>query len=233
MAFFANLTIGVILLATILVPWWVSKEDVFLPDCRGEYKQQAIDILEKKGFETKLINLPYSDENSPGTVIEMIPYPFTKVKEGRLITISIAGQKEDVIVPILLNMTIRKAKIKIAEIGLNLDTLIYEYNPKVKENLISHQDPEEGAIRKSGSPVKLHVSKGLPEDYFTVPDLYNTYLDDAIIMIKQEGLRVGEISYQYDTDYINNTVIDQGFPPGFKLTAPIRIDITIAKDRNE
>ena len=28
----------------------------------------------------------------------------------------------------------------------------------------------------------------------------------------------------------NNTVIDQGFPPGFKVTVPIKINLTIAKD---
>ena len=190
-------------------------------------------MLEGQGLETKIIYLPYNIDNLPGTVIEMIPYPFTKVKEGRRITISIAGQREDIIVPTFLNMTTRKAKIKMSEVGLNLDTLIYEYNPDVKQGLISYQDPPQGVIRKSGSPVKLHVSKGLPEDYFTVPDLYNTYLDDAIRIIRQEGLRVGKIDSIYGTDYINNTVIDQGFPPGFKLTAPIKIDLTIAKDKNE
>jgi len=225
--------LGIIILATVLVPWWVGKEDIYLPDCRGKYQQKAIDILNEKGFETKIIYLSYDEKNSSGTVIEMIPSPFTKVKEGRLVTISIAGQKEDIIIPNFLNMTIRKAKIKTTKVGLNLDTLIYEYNSNVMEGLISHQDPSEGLIRKSGSPIKFHVSKGLPEDYFRVPDLYNTHLDDAIIMIKQEGLRVGEIIYHYDTGYINNTVIDQAFPPGFQLTAPIKIDITIAKDKNE
>ena len=190
-------------------------------------------MLEDQGFETKIIYLPYSDEHLAGTVIEMIPFPFTKVKEGRLITISIAGQREDIVVPSFINMTTRKAKIKIIEMGLNLDTLIYEYNPNIKEGLISFQEPSKGSLRKSGSPIKLHISKGIPEDYFTVPDLINTHLDDAIIMIKQEGLRVGEIIPSYGTGYINNTVIDQGFPPGFRLQAPIKIDLTIAKDENE
>ena len=222
-----------IILATVLVPWWVDKEDKFLPDCRGEYQQDATDILTKEGFEVKIINLQYNDKYSPGIVIEMIPYPFTKVKEGRLISMSIAGHKENISIPSFLNMSTRKAKIKIAEIGLNLDTLIYEYNPRVKEGLISHQNPPEGSIRKSGSKVKLHISRGLPDDYFTVPDLisnYDIHLDDAIKMIKQEGLRVGEITDSSGTGYLNNTVIDQGFPPGFKVTAPIKINLTIAKD---
>ena len=66
-----------------------------------------------------------------------------------------------------------------------------------------------------------------------MPDLisnYDIHLDDAIKMIKQEGLRVGEITDSSGTGYLNNTVIDQGFPPGFKVTAPIKIDLTIAKD---
>ena len=81
-------------------------------------------MLEDQGFETKIIYLPYSDEHLAGTVVEMIPFPFTKVKEGRLITISIAGQREDIVVPSFINMTTRKAKIKIIEMGLNLDTSV-------------------------------------------------------------------------------------------------------------
>ena len=78
-------------------------------------KKNAEKILENKDLEFKIIILPYSNKNIPGKVVEMRPNPFTKVKKGRIITLSIGGHKKSVEVPELINMTLRKAKIELME----------------------------------------------------------------------------------------------------------------------
>ena len=78
---------GLFLLDLVLIPRYVGiDEDIFLPDCRGEIKNNAEEILEGKGLESKIIILPYLHKNIPGKVVEMRPPPFTKVKKGRIIT---------------------------------------------------------------------------------------------------------------------------------------------------
>ena len=117
------------------------------------------------------------------------------------------------------------------ESGLKLDTAIYEYNPRVKEGLISHQYPPEGSIRKSDSNVILHISKGLADDYFTIPDLINLPLKKAKEKIVKEGLRVGNIREVYQPNLIPNTVVEQGYPANLKVTAPLKIDLDVSKDK--
>ena len=225
-------TIGLIAVDSFFIPRYVGVDaDVFLPDCRGETKSVAEKILSKKGLETKVIILPYSSNNYPGKVVEMRPNPFTKVKKGRIITLSVAGHKKSIEVPDLKNITLRKAKIKLMEYEFNLDTVMYEFNPTTKEGYVSHQTPEKGTILKSGSSISLHISKGIPKDYFTIPDLVNLPLKKAKKFILRERLRLGTITEVYQPKLIPNTVIDQSFPPNLRVTAPVEIDLEISTDK--
>ena len=71
----------------------------------------------------------------------------------------------------------RNAQIKVSEMGLNIDTLLYEFNSSVQNNYISFQIPSSGVITKTGSYISLGVSKGTPPDYFIIPDLINYSLN--------------------------------------------------------
>ena len=225
---------GIALMDFYLLPIYVGYDNnVFLPDIKGEYQIEAVKKLSKKELDVKVITMPYNDRNRPGTVIEMFPNAFTKVKTGREITISVAGHQKDIIFPDLSNMTLRNAKIKIADLGLNLDTIMYEFNTDIKNANISFQVPQKGKLIKTGSLVSLGVSKGAPPDYFVVPDLINYSLRKATEKLQLEGLRLGEVEYEYQPNLLNNTVVDQSLPPGLKVTIPMKIDLIITKDTNE
>ena len=217
-----------------LLPYYVgSNKNIFLPDCRGEYQNDATEILTDLGLEVKIVNLVFSFANKPGTVIKMHPDPFSKVKKGRQITISIAGMQKDVIIPDFHNISLRNAQIKILDLDLILDTLMYEFNSNIKNGHISFQVPQKGTMTKTGSLISLGVSKGTPPDYFIVPDLINYPLGKALEKIQFEGLRLGETTYEYQPNLLPNTIIDQSFPPGLKVTIPVKIDLVISKEKNE
>ena len=184
-------------------------------------------------LDVKIVNLLFNSADKPGTVIKMFPPPFTKVKKGREITISIAGMQKDVIIPNFHNISLRNAQIKILDLDLILDTLMYEFNSNVKNGYVSFQIPQKGVMTKTGTTISLGISKGVPPDYFIVPDLINYPLKKAIEKIQFEGLRLGEQTYEYQPNLLPNTIIDQSFPPGLKVTIPIKIDLVISKETNE
>ena len=66
----------------------------------------------------------------------MFPRSFTKVKEGRTINFTVAGKDQDIQVPDVKNMTLRNAKLTFSNIGLSLDTIMYEYDNIISEGLI-------------------------------------------------------------------------------------------------
>tara|TARA_Y100000994_G_scaffold238530_1_gene231172 strand:- start:1846 stop:2544 length:699 start_codon:yes stop_codon:yes gene_type:complete len=226
--------IGVVITDNFLLPYYVSSDkNVFLPDCRGEYQDAATKVLSDLNLDVKIINLAFNPSDKPGTVIKMFPPPFTKVKENRLITISIAGSQKNVIIPDLHNISLRNAQIEILNLDLLLDTVMYEFNSNVKNGYVSFQIPKKGTMTKTGTPISLGISKGVPPDYFIVPDLINYPFKKALEKIQFEGLRLGDKTYEYQPNLLPNTIIDQSFPPGLKVTIPVKIDLVISKETNE
>ena len=208
-----------------------SSKEVYVPDCRGLERQDAISKLSKLSLDTQIVILPYSPRRTPGTVSHMVPNAFTKIKTNRIVTLSIAGNKKLVAVPNLEGMSVRNAKIKIADSGFVLDTIFYDYSAVINEGLIDKQTPEHGAMLISGSSVSIYVSKGHPSNYYTIPELVNISLNEARKIIWEEGLRVGEITKIYKPNLIPDTVIDQSFPANLKLIVPVKINLDVSTDR--
>ena len=74
---------GVLLLDYIVLPSYVGYDNEhYLPDVRGDYLQKARYTLTSLGFKTEIVTIPFSESNSPGTVVKMSPRSFTKVNSG-------------------------------------------------------------------------------------------------------------------------------------------------------
>ena len=111
---FLFILVAILLLDYILLPSYVGyNNEKYLPDLRNEFQEKAIYKLTELGFNSNIIKVPYSEDHQSGTVIKMFPRPFTKVKVGSNIDLTVAGKDEDVIIPDIRFMTLRNAKINI------------------------------------------------------------------------------------------------------------------------
>ena len=63
---------------------------------------------------------------------------FRKIKNNRTITLTVAGHERDIEAPDFVGLTLRNAEIEINKFDLKLDTVMYEYNPNIKEGLITY-----------------------------------------------------------------------------------------------
>ncbi|MDP6570798.1 MAG: PASTA domain-containing protein [Candidatus Marinimicrobia bacterium] len=224
--------IGIFLLDYFLLPQYVGFDNEhYLPDVRGEYLEKASYQLNMLGFPVENIVVPFSELYKPGTVIKMFPRAFTKVKEGRTIDLTVAGMVEDIQIPHLVNMSLRNAKIVINDMGLGVDTVIYEFDSQVEEGRITFQLPRKGQVVKSSTNITLGVSKGSPPDYYIIPDVVNMSLRKAEEEILKNGLRVGNISFEYQPELLRNTVIEQDKTAGMRVTFPATINILVSTDK--
>ncbi len=225
---------GLMALEYVILPLYVGyNKEHYLPDVRGKYLENARDELTKMGFSTEVIIKDYSPQYEPGTVISMAPRAFTKVKEGRLIKLTVAGERKEVELPDFTGESIRNAILELSRLNMEVDTVMEEFNYDFTEGTITYQSPRPGKLVKSGTKVTFMVSKGEPPDYFRVPDLLNLSLTKARILLQDAGLKAGEIEYEYHPDLIPETVIDQSLTPGMKLSIPARIDLVISTDKKE
>jgi serine/threonine-protein kinase len=231
-ALFTFSLVGIVFLDYILLPSYVGYDNEhYLPDVRGNYLQKAKYTLNSLGFKSELTTIPFSETNPPGTVVKMSPRSFTKVKEGRTINLTIAGHREDIIIPDYSSLSLRNARLNASRDGLVIDTIMYEFNNSIKDGNISFQVPRAGHIVKSGASISLGVSKGSPPDYYTVPDLVGKSLKAAKISLAKSGLRLGDLEYEFQPDLLENTIIDQNFTPGLRVTFPAAVDLIITTEK--
>ena len=210
-----------------------SNNNIFIPDVRNKSSLKAISILNSLGFRNEIIVAGYNQILQPNTVISMSPRPFSKVKYGKVITLTVSGDKDIIVVDDFYNMSLTNAKLMINRQSLILDTIIYEYNKDINKNYISSQFPKVGKVIKTNDKISFVVSKGNPPNYYSVPNVINMNIDKAKILISDAGLQIGIIEYEYNYDYLNNTVLEQSITPDVKLSFPKKINLIISTDNKE
>ncbi|NQU68773.1 MAG: PASTA domain-containing protein [Candidatus Marinimicrobia bacterium] len=232
LAILAMIVCALVLLEYAGLPLYVGyNNEHYLPDVRDHYLDKAQIELNKLGYSTEVIVKDFSTEHEPGTIISMSPRPFTKVKEGRTIVLTMAGERKELTVPNFMGESIRNAILETQRLGLVIDTVMEEFNSNFSNDIISYQSPKSGKLVKSGSAMTFMVSKGAPPDFFRVPDVINISLAKAREIIVDAGLKVGNVIYEINTDLVNDTVIDQSLTAGMKLAIPARIDLVVSKEK--
>lgn len=223
--------IGLLLLDNVFLSLYVNKnKDIYLPDLRFIDYQIAKESLEKLGFDVEILFSDYNPENTPGNVVKISPRPFSKLKSGRIIKLTVASDKNDIILEDFSNVSLRNAKLKLNRLDLRIDTLLYEYSNNVKKNNIITQYPKPSKLLKSNDMITFVVSQGDPPNYYLTPNLINLNINKAKEKISRAGLLLGNIKYEYSKEFLNNTVLEQDKTPGMKLSFPARINIIVSTD---
>ena len=228
--FFAVL--GLFLLDNVFLSLYVNKnKDIYLPDVRYIDSKIAEEKLKDLGFEVEILFSDYNPENNPGNVIKISPRPFSKLKSGRIIKLTVASDKNDIILDDFSNISLRNAELMLKRLDLKIDTLIYEYSNEIKKNHIISQFPRASKMLKSNDLVTFIVSQGKAPNYYVTPNLINLNLYKAKEKISRAGLILGNIEYEYSKDFLNNTVLEQDKTPGMKLSFPARLNLIVSTDK--
>ena len=90
--------IGLISLDGIVLPLITNyNKSIYLPDLTSIDFRIAQKRLDSLDLGYKIIMHEYDDLYKPYSVIEMSPRPFTKLKTGRIIKLTVADEKKDII----------------------------------------------------------------------------------------------------------------------------------------
>lgn len=223
------IAIGVLLLETVLMPLYIRSDQEFvLVNVQQRPLYQAEQILRSEGFKSVVEDTVYSNYVPTNTVVDQFPKPGKMVKSGRTIRLKISQPEKLVSVPNLIGHTTRSAEILLQQLGLAVDTVYSEFNPNYPKGTIAWQSPKGGDLLKKGFGVHMTVSKGMPPNFFEVPNIFGLSLDNAKSHLEKAGLNVGRIEYRQDEDLIPYTVLDQSIEPGTVLDRAIPIDIIVS-----
>ncbi|MFH1852182.1 MAG: PASTA domain-containing protein [Candidatus Neomarinimicrobiota bacterium] len=220
---------GILALDALVLPrYTLQGESRYLMNVRGQSLEEAQANLELEGFKGVVYDSRYSNEITPGTVLDQYPVPNTKVKPGRTIRLTISEPEKMVKVPSLLGHSHRSAELELQQVGLVIDTVYSEYNPDYPKGTVAWQYPKGGDNMQKGLGVQITLSLGTPPNFFEVPDLFGLSLTKARENLTKARLRLGKVSYRQNEDLIPYTVLDQSIPAETVLDRSQPIDLTVS-----
>lgn len=104
------LILAVVVVLQGLKVYTYHNKAVIIPDVKGLSIKEAAGFFENNGLRFNVVDSVYSKEHAPGVIVEMVPSVGSKVKEGRIVFITInANNVQKAIVPDVADLSYRQA----------------------------------------------------------------------------------------------------------------------------
>ena len=226
--------IGMIVVFSIVAEYIVmpaytrQNQNRIMIDIKNRNLDDVIKILKSENYRYEISDTLYTNKFKLGTIVDQYPKPNTRVKSGRTVRLKIAQPEKSVAIPNLIGQSRRSAELELNQMGLLIDTVYAEYNPEYPNGTIAWQYPKAGDRRKKGMGIQITVSKGMPPNFFQVPNLIGLSINQAKDLIFKSRLKVGKISYHQDQDLVPYTVLDQSIKDGTVLDATAIINLVVS-----
>ena len=204
--------------------FWSSAE-INVPDVVGKSSVVAQQILEDKNLRVKIVEA--NDDSVPaGQVVSQYPEAGAKVKEQRLVTITVSKGGQELTMPDLKSMSRSNAEEKLKKMGLKLGA-VFEENAKEPAGTVINQDPRSGSKITKGQTVDITVSLGEKNKEITVQNYTGLSVDSAKSNLEANGLSLGGISEEASTRP-KGTVIGQSPAAGSTTTEGGSVSLIIS-----
>jgi beta-lactam-binding protein with PASTA domain len=134
-------------------------------------------------------------------------------------------EKQDTVnVPKLTGMTEVDALNEIAKIGLKIEKQ-YEYSDNVKESIVISQQPKAGSSISKNDSVTIVISQG--KILFEAPSLIDSTLDKAKQTLEEEGLILGQVTYE-ESDAPEGYIISQNPEASGTITRGESVSVVVS-----
>jgi eukaryotic-like serine/threonine-protein kinase len=175
-------------------------ESLTVPDITGLRVEDAEKILIAKKLKVMITDSLFFEDKPKNSVLDQNPSPQSKVKEGRVVYITINSTKAPLVnMPNLIDVSYRQAQVMLQSVGLKPGQLIYKPDIAknvVLEQLLANQNVVPGEKIPKGSTIDLVLGDGLGQGDVSLPDLMGMTLDEARNLLASSSLGLGSVVYQ-------------------------------------
>jgi serine/threonine-protein kinase len=144
----------------------------------------------------------------------------------RLVSGPGTAASQQVTVPNFVNKEFEAAQAEASELKLELVVAGSQATDK-PDNTIVSQDPGPGSMVDEGGSVRVVVDAGAAQT--SVPDLRDKTQAEALQLITDAGLKLGQIEQGFSDTVPKDSVISQSHQPGVLVTKGTAIDITLSQ----
>ncbi len=211
-----------------------------VPDFTGLALKDAQYYASERGLKLIINDSLYVPAYPGGMVLEQLPKGGVDVKEGRKIYITINSfTQKKLPMPFVAGRSLRQAKNMLESAGFDIENL--EYVEDIATNYVlaqifnGEEVTEQSAIKaEKGSGVTLRVGVSPEQNSTTVPRLISRALFDAKSKLWEQGLNVGQVTYDEGITLLNQDdarVCRQSVLQGTSLPLGSTISLHLTLDR--
>lgn len=195
---------------------WLTHHGEYLkvPEVAGKNVDDAVNLLEKEGFEVVITDSIYNDSLPLNVVKKQLPDPDATVKVNRTVFLNINPSTLPMIeMPQLEGLSYRFALDKLEKNHLKLGDTTYK--PDFMKGSILEQDYKGkkiavGSKIRWGSSIDLVIGGGLEAQKIPVPELVGLTVSDARAVLKDKGIILAAmLTFGPITDTANAYVFKQ------------------------
>ena len=231
------LVLGIIICLFVFVFKITDSKDVKVPDVTGLALEEAIQKLEKQGFDYTTEE-DSSDDIEEDYVISTKPKAGSTRKKGSTVTIVVSTGSSSYLLEDFTGEDYHDIKAMLAVYGINVNIekkTVNNPNDYVGiEDIIIGQSPtfdensEEEIRLKKGDTITLYI----PDVVDTYPDMVaeEWSLEDAQAFADLYSIKL-EVSYEETSDYKAGRVIYQNRSAGSTIVSGITLKIKVAKEK--
>ena len=214
------------------MPWYVKRGEVtVLPKVVGKPVDDAIRLLVEAGYEPIKYETQFDEKAKEGTIIRQTPEGGDETKPGRKVYLIISGGKEMVIVPNLVGMALKDARILLVRANLDLGKTDMTFTDSISSGVVFKQSPDPGTKISTDQKVNIIVSQGSRAGRVPVPDLMGVSFNEAILRLGNAKLGVGNRNYVTSETNKAGTVVDQSPKPGELALEGTTVDLFIVEEK--
>ena len=230
----AGLLVAVMLSLGLIFDWIVMPlytshgEELEMPNVTKMRYEDAKQALEAEGFVIVNDEERFSDQFPSGYIIEQNPPPHALVKSGRQVYVVVSRGKKRVLMPNLVERSQRDAELMLARNRLTLGEVTYDYSNIHPAGVVIEQSVPHNVEITNNTRVNLVISSGPEPAQFVVPAVEGRTFSDAMRLLQEAGLTVGQITYTIMPDLLPETVIRQSLEPNTVVEKGTAVDLELS-----
>ncbi|MDR1721092.1 MAG: PASTA domain-containing protein [Endomicrobium sp.] len=168
-----------------------NKKEVVVPNIIGKSLYETVEELSNMGCGLKKESEEFNQNLPVGVIVRQEPPAGMKVKEGKVVKVSVSKGGETVYVPNLVGRAVRTADVSLKNSALVMGEVSKRYSVVADKGIILSQDIEHGSAVDKYSVVNVVVSDGSPPEGITLmPDFLNKNVKEAEAWAVQSGINI-------------------------------------------
>lgn len=204
-----------------------NEEYYYTPNFSGITLKDAQTLAKKSPVNVIFVSEEFSELPS-GQIFSQEPKANAVVKKGRTIRVWTSKGTQDRIIPDVAGLSLIDAKSLVESRGFNLgETSVV--SASLPAGTVIATDPEVGLTVSKELPVSFLVSDSTLSSYTKMPDLLGLTLDDAKVVLKDNSLLMGTISYEKVPDMEPGIVVKTNIDFNTNVLTGSAINLVVSK----